>query len=95
MRHLSWVMLANTLRTVPEPVLSRARVLPIPDVTLEQLQGFARVRGEAMALPAPAVDAIVEAIGQAADRLPRRLSLRDVNRMLERAEELAAFPMKH
>ena len=95
MRHLSWVMLANTLRTVPEPVLSRARVLPIPDVTLEQLQGFARVRGEAMALPAPAVDAIVEAVGQAADRLPRRLSLRDVNRMLERAEELAAFPMKH
>ncbi len=95
MRHLSWVMLANTLRTVPEPVLSRARVLPIPDVTLEQLQGFARVRGQAMDLPAPAVDAIVEAIGQAADRLPRRLSLRDVNRMLERAEELAAFPMKH
>ena len=95
MRHLSWVMLANTLRTVPEPVLSRARVLPIPDVTLEQLQGFARVRGRAMALPAPAVDAIVEAVGQAADRLPRRLSLRDVNRMLERAEELAAFPMMH
>ncbi len=95
MRHLSWVMLANTLRTVPEPVLSRARVLPIPDVTLEQLQGFARVRGRAMALPDPAVDAIVEAVGQAADRLPRRLSLRDINRMLERAEELAALPILH
>ena len=95
MRHLSWVMLANTLGTVPEPVLSRARVLPIPDVTLEQLQGFARVRGKAMDLPAPAIDAIVEAVGQAADRLPRRLSLRDVNRMLERAEELVAFPMMH
>ena len=46
MRHLSWVMLANTLGTVPEPVLSRARVLPIPDVTLEQLQGFARAPGQ-------------------------------------------------
>ena len=95
MRHLSWVMLANTLRTVPEPVLSRARVLPIPDVTLEQLQGFARVRGRAMELPDPAIDAIVEAVGQASDRLPRRLSLRDINRMLERAGELAAFPMMH
>ncbi len=95
MRHLSWVMLANTLRTVPEPVLSRARVLPIPDVTLEQLQGFARVRGRAMALPDPAIDAIVEAVGQAADRLPRRLSLRDINRMLERAEDLAALPILH
>ncbi len=95
MRHLSWVMLANTLRTVPEPVLSRARVLPIPDVTLEQLQGFARVRGKAMALPDPAIDAIVEAVGQAADRLPRRLSLRDVNRMLERGQELAALPILH
>ena len=95
MRHLSWVMLANTLWTVPEPVLSRARVLPIPDVTLEQLQGFARVRGKAMELPDPAIDAIVEAVGQAADRLPRRLSLRDVNRMLERGQELAAFPIMH
>ena len=95
MRHLSWVMLANTLWTVPEPVLSRARVLPIPDVTLEQLQGFARVRGKAMDLPAPAVDAIVEAVGQATDRLPRRLSLRDVNRMLERGQELAALPILH
>ena len=95
MRHLSWVMLANTLSKVPEPVLSRARVLPIPDMTLEQLQGFARVRVRAMDLPAPAIDAIVEAVGQAADRLPRRLSLRDINRMLERAEELAAFPMMH
>ena len=95
MRHLSWVMLANTLGTVPEPVLSRARVLAIPDVTLEQLQGFARVRGRAMGLPDPAVDAIVEAVGQAADRLPRRLSLRDINRMLDRAEALAAFPILH
>lgn len=95
MRHLSWVMLANTLSLVPEPVLSRARVLPIPDVTLEQLQGFARVRGRAMGLPAPAVDAIVEAVGQATDLLPRRLSLRDINRMLERAEELVSFPMMH
>ena len=93
MRHLGWVLLANTLRTVPEPLLSRVRVLPVPDVTPAQLQGFARRRGAAMGLPAPAVDAVVEALDRAPALLPRRLSLRDVNRMLERAEELASRPL--
>ncbi|MYE58584.1 MAG: AAA family ATPase [Alphaproteobacteria bacterium] len=95
MRHLSWVMLANTLATVPEPVLSRARVLPIPDVTPAQLKDFARRRAAAMGLEAPAVDAVVETLDRAPALLPRRLSLRDVNRMLERAVELAARPLMH
>ena len=95
MRHLNWVMLANTLATVPEPVLSRALVLPIPDVTLAQLKDFAIRRAAAMGLEAPAVDAVVETLDRAPAVLPRRLSLRDVNRMLERAVELAARPLMH
>ena len=95
MRHLSWVMLANTLTTVPEPVLSRARVLSIPDVTPAQLQDFAGRRAAALGLEPPAVDAVVETLDRAPALLPRRLSLRDVNRMLERAVELAARPTMH
>ena len=95
MSHLSWVMTANTLETLPEPVLSRCRVLHIPDVTPEQLQGFARRQGEAMELPDAAVDAVVEVIDRAPATLRSRLSLRDVNRMLERAEDLASRPTVH
>ncbi|MCY4504275.1 MAG: hypothetical protein OXE57_22330, partial [Alphaproteobacteria bacterium] len=95
MSHLSWVMTANTLDTLPEPLVSRCRVLHIPDVTPEQLQGFARRRGAAMGLPDAAVDAVAEVIDRAPALLPRRLSLRDVNRMLERAEELASRPLMH
>ncbi len=95
MSHLSWVMTANTLATLPEPLVSRCRVLHIPGVTPEQLQHFARRRGEAMGLPDAAVDAVVETLDRAPALLPRRLSLRDVNRMLERAEELASRPLVH
>ena len=72
MSHLSWVMTANTLETLPEPVLSRCRVLRIPDVTPEQLQGFAWRRGAAMGLEAPATEAVVEAIARAPARVPPR-----------------------
>ncbi len=95
MSHLCWVMTANTLATLPEPLVSRCRVLHIPDVTPEQLQGFARRRGAAMGLPDAAVDAVAEVIDRAPALLPRRLSLRDVNRMLERAEDLASRPVMH
>ena len=47
MSHLSWVMTANTLRTLPEPLKSRCLVPHIPDVTPGQLQGFARRQGTA------------------------------------------------
>ncbi len=95
MSRLSWVMLANTLRTVPEPVLSRTRVLPIPDLTPAQLKEFARRQGVARGLEAPAVEAVADALDRAPGVLPRRLTLRDVNRMLERAVELAARPLMH
>ena len=42
-----------------------------------------------------AVDAVVEVIDRAPATLRSRLSLRDVNRMLERAEDLASRPTVH
>ena len=95
MSHLSWVMTANTLETLPEPVLSRCQVLRIPDVTPTQLQGFARRRGAALGLPDAAVDAVAEVVARATEVLRLRLSLRDVNRMLERAQDLASRPTLH
>ena len=64
-------------------------------MTPAQLQGFARRQGEAMGLPDAAVDAVAEVVGRAPATLRSRISLRDVNRMLERAEDLANRPTVH
>ena len=48
-----------------------------------------------MGIPDAAVDAVAEVIARAPATLRFRLSLRDVNRMLERAEDLANRPMMH
>ena len=48
-----------------------------------------------MALPDAAVDAVAEVIGRAPETIQARISLRDVNRMLERAEDLANRPTLH
>ena len=93
--HLSWVMTANTVRTLPAPVRNRCRVLFLEDVTETELQNFAWRRGEALGLDAPATEAVVETIARAPELVQRRLSLRDVNRMLERAEILASRPILH
>ena len=76
MSHLSWVMTANTLETLPEPVLSCCQVLRIPDVTPAQLQGFARRQGAALGLPDTAIEAVAEVIDRAPEVLRLRLSLR-------------------
>ncbi len=70
-------------------------MLHIPDVTPAQLQEFARRRGAALGLPEVAIGAVAEVIARAPDALRLRLSLRDVNRMLERAEDLANRPTLH
>lgn len=88
MSYLSWVLTSNTIENVPEPVRSRCQVIEIPDVTTEQLQEFAVKNGLELELSEAAVDAVVMAIALASVVAGRRLSLRDVVRMLERAEML-------
>jgi hypothetical protein len=56
------------------------------------LQAFAVKRGGKMGLSQESVDAIVTAIIQAPIVTGRRISLRDVVRMLERAEMLEGRP---
>ncbi len=72
-----------------------AVVCHIPDVTPAQLQEFAGRRGAALGLPEVAIGAVAETIARVPETLRLRLSLRDVNRMLERARDLASRPMLH
>ena len=95
MSHVSWIMTANTLEPIAEPVRSRCTVLRIPDLTPGELQAFAQRRGEAMGLPAPAIEAVSLALARAQKARIAPLDLRDAIRMLERADVLANRPTVH
>lgn len=90
MSHISWVLTSNRIENVPDTVRDRCQVIEIPDVTTGQLQEFAMKKGAE--LSEAAVEAVVMAIAQAPVVTGRRLSLRDVVRMLERAEMLEGRP---
>jgi hypothetical protein len=92
MSHISWVLTSNNVENVSEPVRNRCQVIEIPDVTTAQLQEFAVKNGLKLELSEAAVEAVVMAIAQASVVAGRRLSLRDVVRMLERAEMLEGRP---
>jgi hypothetical protein len=92
MSHISWVLTSNNVENVSEPVRNRCQVIEIPGVTTEQLQEFAVRKGVDFGLSEAAVEAVVMAADQAPMVTGRRLSLRDVVRMLERAEMLEGRP---
>lgn len=92
MSHISWILTSNNVENVSEPVRNRCQVIGIPDVTTAQLQDFALKKGRGLELSEAALDAIVTVIDQAPTVTRRRLSLRDVVRMLERAEMLEGRP---
>ncbi len=97
MRHLSWVLTANEICFVSEPVRSRCEVVRLGDLSVEELSGFARRQAIRRGLPMAAADAVQCAIERTSTTgcRQRRLSLRDVSRMLGRAEELVERPAMH
>jgi len=92
MSGIGWIMTANSRRGLPEPLLSRCPPLVLPPLTLSDLIGFAEREGAARGLTAPALDAIIETLQHHRDRADA-LSLRVVQRMLDRAEQLERRPV--
>jgi len=92
MSHVLWVMTANAVHLAPEPVRSRCAVIALPDITPSQLAEFAAWQGSRMVLSEDGIAAIVEVLECAPKMLGRRLSPRDVNRMLERGVMLEERP---
>lgn len=92
---LSWVnyvMTANSRVCLPEPLISRAVILDLPDLTVSQLRLFTLAEAKRRNLPEPAGDAIFEVF----DRAPSanlNLSLRMVSRMPDRAETSVHQPI--
>ena len=64
----------------------------LPALSLSDLIGFAEREGAARGLTAPALEAVIETLHQQRDRADA-LSLRVVQRMLDRAEQLERRPV--
>lgn len=94
MTHISWVLTSNTLETVTAPLASRCRVVDLPALTTQDLSRFAERRAAAYGLSSTSLEAIVAALETASAR-GRALSLRDVQRMIDRAAVLETRPMLH
>ncbi|PVA07132.1 AAA family ATPase [Thalassorhabdomicrobium marinisediminis] len=95
MSHISWVLTSNVIENVPETLRSRCQIIEIPDLTTEQLQSFAYKKGSTMGLSKASVEAVAMAIALAPKVTKRRQSLRDVLRMLERAQNMDGGPRLH
>lgn len=93
MSYISWMLTANQTATIAPAVLNRCQVIELPDVTTDDLVGFARRQGLKMGLSDAAIDAVAEALLRGPKAARRRFSLRDALRLLERAETLQHKPM--
>ncbi|SLN74656.1 Lon protease [Roseivivax jejudonensis] len=94
MSWVGWVLTANSIEGLPEPLLSRCPPLQLSDISREDLQDFARREAERRKLPDLAISAIEESLASLPPRA-RLPSLRTVMRMIERAETIACMPTIH
>jgi ATP-dependent Lon protease len=91
---VGWVLTANSLYGIPEPLLSRCPPLELPPVSKQHLIGFAQRLGKAHDLPDEAVAAIEDIIRSSNDDVGGA-SLRTVKRMIDRAEIAYTRPLLH
>lgn len=91
---VGWVLTANSLRGLPEPLLSRCPPLELPQVSKQHLIVFAQRLGTARDLPDEAI-ATIEQIIRSCHGDIGGASLRTVKRMIERAEIAYTRPLLH
>lgn len=94
LRGVSWIMTTNDASRLPQPLLDRCHLVKVPDPTAQQLTMVARsiaIKRFGEGVHADAVIGTVEAA------LERRqiLSLRSIQRLIERAEAFLATPPLH
>ncbi|WP_170573541.1 AAA family ATPase [Ruegeria atlantica] len=95
MSHISWVLTANDVSRVSEPLVNRCTVIELQALSSVQLKGFARHQGARLGLSKDSSDAIEGVIEYSMDERGHYLSLRNVVRMLHRAESLENRSMYH
>ncbi|WP_390910999.1 AAA family ATPase [Pseudosulfitobacter sp. SM2401] len=91
---VGWILTANSLHGLPEPLLSRCPPLELPQVSKQHLIGFAQRLGKVYDLPDEAIATIEEIIRSCRGDIGGP-SLRTVKRMIERAEIAYVRPLLH
>lgn len=91
MSWLSFILLANDIDRLPEPLLSRCAVIDLPALSIDALRSFARWEGNRRGLSEASVEVVDVALA-ASENMSRRPSLRTVVRLLDRAEALERRP---
>lgn len=94
MSWISWILAANSLRGLPEPLLSRCQVVRLPPLAAADLRAFAHREAARRGLSEASTEAILATLTAFAPRAGA-LSLRTVLRMLERAAVLEQQPRVH
>lgn len=92
MSWISWIFTVNTTTSLPEPFLSRCRVVTVGAVMRNDLLSFACLQGKRRGLSEASIDAIRGAITER-EKARRLVNLRMINRMLDLAEILETAPM--
>lgn len=94
MSWIAWVLTANSLNGLPEPLLSRCPPVPLGPVPRADLMRYARRDCENRGLPEPAIEAVMDCLATAPPAAAG-LSLRSVRRLIDRIETLATMPTLH
>lgn len=94
MSHVGWVLTANALRGLPEPLLDRCRMIQLGPIPIAELLAFARRQALRRGLPVDSAEAIAQALERGAARRGE-LSLRMAMRLIEQAEMLEGLPTLH
>lgn len=91
---IGWVLTSNDATLLPEPFLSRCPPLRLRGPAIPELVAFARREAARRDLSEPAIEALVDVLGQPGWRQDPP-SLRVVIRMLKRAADLENMPPLH
>lgn len=94
MSWISWVFTSNGLARLPEPLLSRCRIVQVADIAIADLLTFARTQGAKRGLSEASIAAISDALERTRSAASRP-NLRVVARMLDRARILERRTQPH
>ena len=92
MAHVNWILTANDLDKVSEPLRSRSTVVFLDEISKPDLQVFARRIGATKGLSNASIEAITDVIGHRGFS-SRQFGLREVLRMVARAEAMETRPL--
>jgi hypothetical protein len=94
MSHVSWVMTSNDVARVPVPLRNRCTVIELPALNMKELANFTQHEVARRGLSEQSAEAIVATLSHPISR-HGYFSLRDVVRMIDRAEVLETKPRLH